>query len=93
MRRPEPTHGTARQASATVSQYVLTNRFDEAWSMAGLQSGRQATGDGLALPRHASEGGERRDHNILGHGARMLGVYVRESKVAALRYLRSALEA
>ena len=68
-----------------VSDFVLTNRFNQPWSMGGLQTAIKR----LELDWHfhdlrgksASDAG----HNILGHGQQMLGVYVRHQKVAALR--------
>lgn len=75
------THRRARP----VSDYVLVNRFNQPWTLSGLQTAFRR----LKVEWHfhdlrakaASDAG----HNILGHGAQMLGVYVRETRVAALR--------
>lgn len=75
-------HRRARPAS----EFLLTNKFNEPWTESAIQSALKR------LPRSdwhfhdlrakaASDAG----HNILGHGAQMLGVYIRHQKVAPLR--------
>jgi integrase len=69
----------------TVSEYVLTNRFNQPWSMAGLQSAIKRLPKDWHFHDIRAKSASDAGHNILGHGAQMLGVYVRERKVAALR--------
>jgi integrase len=73
-----------RQARV-VSQYVLTNKFGEPWTMAGLQTAFKRLGTGWHFHDIRAKAASDAEHNILGHGAGMLGVYVRHQKVAALR--------
>jgi integrase len=68
-----------------VSENILTNRFGQPWSMAGLQTAFKRLRTGWHFhdlrAKAASDAGE----NILGHGAGMLGVYVRRNRVKRLR--------
>lgn len=73
-----------RQARV-VSQYVLTNRFGEPWTMAGLQTAFKRLGVDWHFHDIRAKAASDAEHNILGHGAGMLGVYVRHQKVKALR--------
>ena len=74
-----------RACERAESAYVLTNKFGKPWTMAAMQTAVKR----MAVDWHfhdlrakaASDAG----HNILGHGAGMLGVYVRHQKVRALR--------
>jgi integrase len=74
-------HRQARQ----VSQYVLTNRFGEPWTMAALQTAIKRLGVDWHFHDLRAKAASDAEHNILGHGAGMLGVYVRRQKVKALR--------
>lgn len=69
-----------------VSEYVLTNRFNEPWTESAIQSAMKR------MPRvgwhfHDLRRKAQSDagHNLLGHGAQMLSVYATHQKVAALR--------
>jgi integrase len=73
-----------RQAR-TVSQYLLTNKFGEPWTMAGLQTAFKRLGTDWHFHDLRAKAASDAEHNILGHGAGMLGVYVRHQKVKALR--------
>jgi integrase len=73
-----------RQAR-TVSTYVLTNRFGEPWTMAGLQTAFKRLGTDWHFHDLRAKAASDASHNILGHGAGMLGVYVRRQTVQALR--------
>jgi integrase len=73
-----------RQARA-VSDYVLTNKFGEPWTMAGLQTAFKRLGTDWHFHDLRAKAASDAEHNILGHGAGMLGVYVRHQKVKALR--------
>ena len=73
-----------RQAR-TVSSYVLTNRFGEPWTMAGIQTAFKRLGTDWHFHDLRAKAASDAGHNILGHGAGMLGVYVRRQKVQALR--------
>lgn len=68
-----------------LSPYVLTNRFGEAWTMAGLQTAFKRLGTDWHFHDLRAKAASDATHNILGHGAGMLAVYVRHQKVAALR--------
>jgi integrase len=74
-------HRQARQ----VSQYVLTNKFGEPWTMAGLQTAFKRLDTDWHFHDIRAKSASDAGHNILGHGAGMLGVYVRHQKIAALR--------
>ena len=74
-------HRQARQ----VSQHVLTNRFGEPWTMAGLQTAFKRLGVDWHFHDIRAKAASDASHNILGHGAGMLGVYVRRQKVKGLR--------
>ncbi len=71
--------------SRPVSECVLTNKFNQPWTMAGLQTAIKRMGTDWHFHDIRAKAASDADHNILGHGAQMLGVYVRERKVAALR--------
>lgn len=73
-----------RQARA-VSPYVLTNRFGEPWTLAGLQTAFKRLGTDWHFHDIRAKAASDAEHNILGHGAGMLGVYLRHRKVRALR--------
>lgn len=73
-----------RQARA-VSTHVLTNKFGEPWTMAGLQTAFKRLGTDWHFHDLRAKAASDAGHNILGHGAGMLAVYVRHQKVAALR--------
>jgi integrase len=73
-----------RQAR-TVSTHVLTNKFGEPWTMAGLQTAFKRLGTDWHFHDLRAKAASDAEHNILGHGAGMLGVYVRHQKVKALR--------
>jgi hypothetical protein len=74
-------HRQARE----VSDYVLTNKFGEPWTMAGLQTAFKRLGTDWHFHDLRAKAASDAEHNILGHGAGMLGVYVRHQKVKALR--------
>jgi integrase len=74
-------HRQARQVSA----YLLTNKFGEAWTLAGLQTAFKRLGVDWHFHDLRAKAASDAEHNILGHGAGMLGVYVRHQKVKALR--------
>jgi len=73
-----------RQARV-VSQYVLTNKFGEVWTMAGLQTAFKRLETDWHFHDLRAKAASDATHNILGHGAGMLGVYVRRQTVQALR--------
>jgi integrase len=73
-----------RQARA-VSPYLLTNKFGEMWTLAGLQTAFKRLGTDWHFHDLRAKAASDAEHNILGHGAGMLGVYVRHQKVKALR--------
>lgn len=75
------THRRARP----VSDYVLVNRFNQPWTLSGLQTAFRRLGVEWHFHDLRAKAASDAGHNILGHGAQMLGVYVRETKVAALR--------
>jgi integrase len=81
-REPDPRKHRQRR---TVSEYVLTNRFNRPWTMSGLQSAVKRMPKDWHFHDIRAKSASDAGHNILGHGAQMLGVYVRERKVAALR--------
>lgn len=68
-----------------VSAFVLTNRFGEPWTMAGLQTAFKRLETDWHFHDLRAKAASDAEHNILGHGAGMLGVYVRHQKVRALR--------
>jgi integrase len=74
-------HRQARE----VSGHVLTNKFGEPWTMAGLQTAFKRLGTDWHFHDIRAKAASDAEHNILGHGAGMLGVYVRHQKVKALR--------
>jgi hypothetical protein len=74
-----------------VSQYVLTNRFGAAWTMAGLQTAFKRLGTDWHFHDIRAKAASDAGHNILGHGQQMLGVYVRHQKVSALRRKQGSL--
>lgn len=69
----------------TVSEFVLTNRFAEPWTLAGLQTAFKRLGTDWHFHDLRAKAASDAEHNILGHGSQMLGVYVRRQKVRALR--------
>lgn len=73
-----------RQARV-VSPYVLTNKFGEPWGEWALQSAMRRLGVDWHFHDLRAKAASDAKHNILGHGAGMLGVYVRHQSVAALR--------
>lgn len=68
-----------------VSDYLLTNRFGEPWTMGGLQTAFKRLRVGWHFHDLRAKAASDSPENILGHGAQMLGVYVRKQTVAALR--------
>lgn len=68
-----------------VGDYVLTNKFGEAWTMAGLQTAFKRLGTDWHFHDLRAKAASDATHNILGHGAGMLGVYVRRQSVKGLR--------
>jgi integrase len=74
-------HRQARQ----VSQHVLTNRFGQPWTLSGLQTAMRRQSLDWHFHDLRAKAASDADHNILGHGAGMLGVYVRHKTVKALR--------
>jgi integrase len=81
--RPADPRKHRRQRS--VSSFVLTNRFGEPWTMAGLQTAFKRLCTNWHFHDLRAKAASDAEHNILGHGAGMLGVYVRHQKVKALR--------
>jgi integrase len=73
-----------RQARS-VSESMLTNRFGLPWSMAGLQTAFKRLGTDWHFHDIRAKAASDAEHNILGHGAGMLGVYVRRKAVKGLR--------
>lgn len=73
-----------RQAR-TVSTHVLTNKFGEPWTMAGLQTAFKRLKTDWHFHDLRAKAASDASHNILGHGSGMLGVYVRRQAVKALR--------
>lgn len=69
-----------------VSEHVLTNKFNQPWTESAIQTAlkRLPRGDWHFHDLRAKAASDA-DHNILGHGAQMLGVYVRHQAVRALR--------
>ena len=81
-RPPDPRrHRQAR----VVSDHVLTNKFGEPWTMAGLQTAFKRLGTDWHFHDLRAKAQSDAKENILGHGAGMLSVYAREHNVAALR--------
>jgi integrase len=74
-------HRQARE----VSDYVLTNKFGEPWTMAALQTAFKRLETDWHFHDLRAKAASDAAHNILGHGAGMLGVYVRHQKIKALR--------
>lgn len=76
------THRRARG----VSDHVLTNRFNEPWTEAAIQTAlKRLPRNGWHFHDLRGKAASDADHNILGHGQQMLSVYVRHQKVNALR--------
>lgn len=67
------------------SGYVLTNRFAEAWTLSGLQTAVRRLGVDWHFHDIRAKAASDAEQNILGHGAGMLGVYIRHKTVRALR--------
>jgi integrase len=67
------------------SEFILTNRFCEPWSMAGLQTAFKRLGTDWHFHDLRAKAASDAGDNILGHGAGMLGVYVRQKRVKGLR--------
>jgi integrase len=65
--------------------YLLTNKFGRVWTLGGLQTAIKRMGVDWHFHDLRAKAASDADHNILGHGAGMLGVYVRHQKVKALR--------
>lgn len=74
-------HRQVRVAART----VLTNRFAEPWTLAGLQTAFKRLGTDWHFHDIRAKAASDASSNILGHGAGMLGVYVRRNQVKALR--------
>jgi integrase len=74
-------HRRARRVSDT----VLTNRFGEAWTMAGLQTAWKRLCADWHFHDIRAKAASDAGGNILGHGAGMLSVYVRHQRVSGLR--------
>jgi integrase len=74
-----------RALARTKCDYVLSNKFGRGWTLGGLQTAIKR----LAVDWHfhdlRAKAASDANHNILGHGQGMLGVYVRHQKVKALR--------
>lgn len=68
-----------------VSEFVLTNRFGEPWTVAALQTAFKRLKVEWHFHDIRAKSASDSKENILGHGAQMLGVYVRKQRVAALR--------
>jgi integrase len=67
------------------SEYILTNRFCLPWSLAGLQTAFKRLGTDWHFHDIRAKAASDAGGNILGHGAGMLGVYVRQKRVSGLR--------
>jgi integrase len=80
-----PSDPRKHRQARTVSEYVLTNKFGEPWTMAGLQTAFKRLNTDWHFHDIRAKSASDAGHNILGHGAGMLGVYVRHQKIAALR--------
>jgi integrase len=65
--------------------YVLTNKFGRSWALGGLQTAFKRLRVDWHFHDLRAKAASDAEHNILGHGAGMLGVYVRHQKVKALR--------
>jgi len=68
-----------------LSEYVLTNHYGEPWTMGGLQTAIKRLGRDWHFHDIRAKAASDAEHNILGHGAGMLAVYVRRQRVQALR--------
>lgn len=68
-----------------VSEFILTNRFGEPWTVAGLQTAFKRLKTDWHFHDIRAKSASDAKENILGHGPQMLGVYVRKQKVQALR--------
>jgi integrase len=80
-----PADPKKHRRARTASVYVLTNRFGEPWTMGGLQTAFKRLKTDWHFHDIRAKAASDAGHNILGHGAGMLGVYVRHQKVKALR--------
>jgi integrase len=80
-----PADPRKHRQSRQVSAYLLTNKFGEAWTLAGLQTAFKRLNVDWHFHDLRAKAASDAEHNILGHGAGMLGVYVRHQKVKALR--------
>lgn len=74
-------HRQRREAS----EFVLTNRFGDPWTVAALQTAFKRLKVDWHFHDIRAKSASDSKENILGHGAQMLGVYVRKQRVAALR--------
>jgi integrase len=74
-------HRQARRECAT----VLSNKFAEAWTMAGLQTAFKRLGTDWHFHDIRAKAASDAAGNILGHAAGMLSVYVRRQRVSGLR--------
>lgn len=80
-----PADARLHRRARSISDHVLTNRFGAPWTMAGLQSAFKRLQVDWHFHDLRAKAASDASHNILGHGAGMLGVYVRAQTVAALR--------
>ena len=74
-----------RACARAESPYVLTNKFGKPWTLAAIQTAFKRLGRDWHFHDLRAKAASDAEHNILGHGAGMLGVYVRRQKVKALR--------
>jgi len=80
-----PADARRHRQTRAVSGCVLTNKFGEPWTMAGLQTAFKRLQVDWHFHDLRAKAASDASHNILGHGAGMLGVYVRAQTVQALR--------
>jgi integrase len=74
-----------RQARG-VSDFILTNKFGEPWTLSGLQTAfKRLEVDWHFHDIRAKTQSDSKNKNVLGHAAGMLGVYARRQHVDALR--------
>ena len=68
-----------------LSKFILTNRFCLPWTLAGLQTAFKRLRTDWHFHDLRAKAASDAGGNILGHGAGMLGVYIRQQRVKALR--------
>lgn len=82
----QPADARKHRRSRPVSEYVLVNKFNQPWTMGGIQSAmKRMPRSGWHFHDLRRKAASEAEHNILGHGAQMLSVYATHQTVRALR--------